>query len=105
MAAGIAGALLVFTGLWHVFEWLMGGRNKDTLRLIPFGLAYTVLGYLIVTVWGGQIVLWVALALTCIGITGAFMIRKTADIRAWVLWAFMIIDAVIILALLGALLG
>ena len=35
---GSGGALLVFTGFRHALEWLMGGRNKDTLRLIPFGI-------------------------------------------------------------------
>lgn len=105
MAPGIAGSLLVFTGLWHALEWLMGGRNRDTMRLIPFGLAYLVLGYLIVTVQGGQTVHWVALALTCIGVTGAFLTRKAAQVRAWVTWAFIAIDVVIIAALLMSLLG
>lgn len=102
MALGIAGSLLVFTGLWHAFEWLMGGRNKDTLRLIPFGIAYAVLGYLIVNFIGGQVVHWIALLLTCIGITGAFMTKDTAEVRKWVTWAFIAMDVVIIIALLIA---
>lgn len=105
MALGLAGALLVFTGFWHAFEWLMGGRNKDTLRLIPFGLAYVVLGSLIVTLSGGGGVLWVALLLTCIGLAGAFMTRKSAELRSWVTWAFIGIDVVIVVALLVALWG
>lgn len=99
MATGLAGSLLVFTGVWHAFEWLMGGRNKDTLRLIPFGIAYVLLGYLIVTIWGGAAVLWIALVLTCIGMAGAFLTRKTAQIRPWVTWTFIMIDVVIVLAL------
>jgi len=105
MALGIAGGLLVFTGLWHAFEWMMGGRNKDTLRLIPFGLAYLTLGYLIVTGAAGMIVLLIALSLTCVGLVGALMTRRTAAVRPWVTWAFIMIDVVIILALLLSLLG
>ena len=58
---GSGGALLVFTGFRHALEWLLGGRNKDTLRLIPFGIVYLISGYLIVTFTGGKIVVIVAL--------------------------------------------
>ena len=30
MYAGIAGGLLVFTGIWHATEWMMDGRRRDT---------------------------------------------------------------------------
>ena len=93
---GLAGALLVFTGFWHALEWLMGGRNKDTLRLIPFGIIYIVLGYLIVTFTGGNTVAIVALVVTAIGLIGALVTRKTAQVRPWVTWVFVIIDIVII---------
>lgn len=93
---GLAGALLVFTGFWHALEWLMGGRNKDTLRLIPFGIIYIVLGYLIVTFTGGNTVAIVALVVTAIGLIGALVTRKTAMVRPWVTWVFVIIDIVII---------
>lgn len=96
---GLAGSLLVFTGFWHVLEWLMGGRNKDTLRLIPFGLIYIVLGYLIVTFSGGSTVVVVALIFTLIGITAAMVTRKTAQVRPWVMWVFILIDVVIIISL------
>ena len=93
---GLAGALLVFTGFWHALEWLMGGCNKDTLRLIPFGIIYIVLGYLIVTITGGNTVAIVALVVTAIGLIGALVTRKTAQVRPWVTWVFVIIDIVII---------
>ena len=96
---GLAGALLVFTGFWHALEWLMGGRNKDTLRLIPFGIIYIVLGYLIVTFTGGNTVAIVALVVTAIGLIGALVTRKTAMVRPWVTWVFVIIDVVIIASL------
>jgi len=96
---GLAGSLLVFTGFWHALEWLMGGRNKDTLRLIPFGLIYILLGYLIVTFTGGSVVAIIALVVTAIGLVSALVIRKTAQIRPWVVWAFIIIDVIIIAAL------
>jgi len=90
---------LVFTGVWHAFEWMMGGRNKDTLRLIPFGIIYIVLGYLIVTFKGGSIVHIIALVVTLIGIIGALLTRKSAQVRPWVTWVFIVIDVVIIGAL------
>jgi len=96
---GLAGSLLVFTGFWHALEWLMGGRNKDTLRLIPFGIIYIVLGYLIVTFTGGSIVAIIALVVTAIGLVGALVTRKTAQVRPWVTWVFIIIDVTIIGAL------
>ncbi len=102
---GLAGSLLVFTGLWHAFEWMMGGRNKDTVRLIPFGIIYVVLGFLIVTFRGGQTVLIVAAVVTLIGLVGAFLTRKTAQVRGWVTWVFIIIDVVILVGLVLALLG
>lgn len=100
MALGIAGGLLVFTGIWHAFEWMMGGRNKDTLRLIPFGLAYAVLGCLIVISTGGMLVVLIALGLTCLGLVGAFMTRKTAAVRLWVTLSFIALDVAIIIALI-----
>jgi len=99
----LAGPLLVFTGLWHAFEWLMGGRNKDTLLLIPFGIGYVVLGYLIVTFTGGPVILWIALAMTCIGLIAALVTRKKSLVRSWVTWVFIIVDVVIIAGLLIAL--
>ncbi len=102
---GLAGSLLVFTGFWHAFEWLMGGRNKDTLRLIPFGIVYAVLGFLIVTFSGGQTVLIVALVITVIGLLGAIVTRKTAQVRPSVTWVFIVIDLIIIAALGLALAG
>lgn len=102
---GLAGSLLVFTGLWRAFEWLMGGRNKDTLRLIPVGLIYLVLGVLIVTFYGGQTVLIIALIAVSIGLIGALWKRNSTQIRPWVTWFFVIIDAIIIIGLLQALLG
>lgn len=105
MSMGLAGALLVFTGLWHAFEWMMGGRNQDTLRLIPIGVIYAVLGYLIVTHTGEIAVPIFAAALTAIGAVSAFMMRKGMEVRPWVTWAFIVIDVAIIVAILSALLG
>ena len=102
---GLAGSLLVFTGVWHVLEWLMGGRNKDTLRLIPFGIVYVVLGYLIVTFRGGSIVHVIALLVTVAGLIGALVTRKTAQVRPWVTLVFIMIDIIIIIGLAVALIG
>jgi len=102
---GLAGSLLVFSGLWHAFEWMMGGRNKDTYRLIPFGIVYVVLGFLIVTFRGGQTVLIIALVITLIGLIGALVTRKSAQVRPWVTWCLIIIDVFIIIGLAMSLLG
>ena len=101
----LAGPLLVFTGFWHALEWLMGGRNRDTLRLIPMGILYAILGWLIVTFTGGTPVLIVALALTALGMTAALFGRHKLQIRPWVIWSFILIDAVIIVGLVLALTG
>lgn len=105
MMAGISGSLLVFTGLWHAFEWMMGGRNRDTAMLIPVGIVYAVLGYLIVTFRGGMPVLLVSLVLVSLGGIAAFTQRNTMQIRPWVTWAFILIDIVIVIGLVAALLG
>lgn len=102
---GLAGSLLVFTGLWHALEWLMAGRNRDTLRLIPVGLIYLLLGCLLVTFTGGVLVVWLALAVTTIGMVAAFTRRHSLEIRPWVIWTFILIDLAIIFGLISALLG
>lgn len=105
MYAGLAGGLLVFTGIWHATEWMMDGRRRDTWALVPFGLLYLVLGYLIVTLVGGTTVQAAALVLAAFGGTVAFVRRNQFEIRKWVTWAFIIIDVIIVVALLMAILG
>lgn len=105
MATGLAGALLVFTGIWHAFEWAMGGRNRDTARLVPVGVIHTLLGCFIVTGTFMPWAAWIALVLTTLGMIAAFSMRHTAMVRKWVTWAFIIIDVVIVLALIAGLLG
>ncbi len=102
---GLAGSLLVFTGIWHALEWLMGGRNKDTLRLIPFGIIYVVLGYLIVTFSGGSVVPAVALVITVIGLVAALAMRKNSKVRHWVMLVFIVIDVLIVASLALALIS
>lgn len=97
---GLAGSLLVFTGFWHAFEWMMGGRNKDTLALIPFGIVYIVLGYLIVTFTGGIAVPIIALAIVIAGLSLGFMTRRETKVRPWVMWVFIALDVLIVLGLL-----
>ena len=105
MATGIAGALLVFTGIWHATEWMMDGGRRDTWRLVPVGIVYAALGYLLVTGAGGIVVPIVALVLAALGGTVAFTQRNQFAVRKWVTWTFIIIDVIIVGALALALLG
>ena len=102
---GLAGSLLVFTGFWHAFEWMMGGRNRDTLALIPFGIAYIVLGYLIVTFTGGIAVPIIALVIVIAGLSLGFMTRRESEVRPWVMWIFIGVDILIIFGLVIGLLS
>lgn len=105
MYAGIAGGLLVFTGIWHATEWMMDGRRRDTWALVPFGLIYVVLGYLLVTATGGALVQILALAAVALGGGIAFLRRDQFEIRKWVTWAFITVDVIIVLTLLAVLLS
>lgn len=105
MFAGIAGGLLVFTGFWHATEWMMDGRRRDTWRLVPVGVVYMVLGALIVMSIGGWVIQVAALLLAGAGGAVAFMRRDNFAIRKWVIWAFVLIDVLVVLALAAALLG
>ncbi|MCF2870787.1 hypothetical protein L0664_06885 [Octadecabacter sp. G9-8] len=102
---GLAGSLLVFTGFWHACEWIMGGRNRDTLALIPFGIVYIVLGYLIVTFTGGIAVPILALVIVLVGLSLGIMTRRVTAVRKWVLWIFIGLDILIALGLLIGLLN
>lgn len=102
---GAAGSLLVFTGIWHAFEWAMHGRNRDTARLVPVGIVYALMGWFIVTGQFMPWVAWAALALTSLGILAAISMRRTAQFPKWVIWSFIGIDALIILGLAAGLLG
>ena len=104
MYAGIAGGLLVFTGVWHATEWLMDGRRRDTLLLVPAGLIYLVLGYLLVTVSGGATTMIAAILLPALGGLYAFMNLGKTDVRPWVTRAFILLDVIIVLVLILAML-
>jgi len=97
---GLAAALLVFTGIWHLTEWLMDRGSKDARRLIPFGAGYLLLGVLIALGFGGPVVGGIAFLAVAGGMVLAFLRRKELDVRRWVMWAFIVLDAVIALAIL-----
>ena len=100
MSIGIAGALLVFTGGWHATEWMMDGRRRDTLVLVPIGLIYLLFGWRLVTSTGGTAVAIAAMISVAVGGSLAFFRRKQLSIRSWVVWAFIVIDVAIFAALL-----
>ena len=105
MYAGIAGALLVFTGIWHATEWMMDGRRRDTWRLVPVGFVYFVLGCLVVAGTGGMITQIVALLAAAAGGTVAFMNRDLFELRKWVIWTFIVIDIAVVVCLALAVLS
>lgn len=100
---GLAGSLLIFTGIWHGFEWAMHGRNRDTARLIPVGIVYIALGWCIIAQQFLPTAAWIALVLTTLGMCAAVVIRNTADIPKWVTYTFIVIDIVIVVSLSRAL--
>lgn len=104
MFAGIAGGLLVFTGLWHATEWMMDGRRRDTWALVPVGILYLILGALIALGIGGMATQIIAAGCVAVGGGMAFVRRAQLDIRRWVIWAFIVIDVAIVMAVLGAVL-
>lgn len=100
MELGIAAGILVFSGVWHLTEWMMAGRNRDTLRLIPFGILYTLLGVGLALFWAPDWLPWVALAAVIIGL-GALMTNwGRLMLRGWVKVAYAVIDLAVIAALL-----
>ena len=105
MGAGIAGGLLAFTGVWHATEWMMDGRRRDTWRLVPVGILYFILGWMIVMGVGGMITQLIALVLTGVFAFVAYSQRNTFEVRKWVTWTFIIVDVIIVLGLISALLG
>ncbi len=98
----LAAALLVFTGFWHMTEFLMDRVSKDTRRLIPAGAVYLLLGILIALGIATSIIGVVALIAVLAGGITAFRKRKAMDIRRWVIWSFIVIDAIIALAIVNA---
>lgn len=100
MMTGIGGALLVFNGLWHMTEFMMHGRNKDTMRLIVPGLIYLVLGILIVGFIGGVWPQYIAIILTALGMSVAINNIGVFGMPKWVTSAYILIDAVIIITLI-----
>ncbi|SMX26085.1 hypothetical protein TRP8649_00158 [Pelagimonas phthalicica] len=105
MYTGIAGGLLVFTGIWHATEWMMDGRRRDTWALVPVGLVYLALGYMVATSIGGAATQIIALIAVTAGGTIAFKRRDQFEIRKWVTWSFILIDMLIALSLILGLLG
>lgn len=105
MYAGIAGGLLVFTGVWHASEWMMDGRRRDTWRLVPVGLIYLVLGWMIALGAGGMATQIIALLLALLFGFLAFTRRSQLDLRRWVIWSLITCDALIAACLLIALIG
>lgn len=105
MFSAIAAGLLVFTGVWHLTEWLMGGRNRETVMLIPAGAVFLALGCLVAAGIGGVVVTALAILASAGGAILAFSRRNTSQVRKWVTWAYVIIDVLIVVLLAASMLG
>ncbi|MBO6724281.1 MAG: hypothetical protein JJ911_01290 [Rhizobiaceae bacterium] len=103
MLMGTAAGLFVLAGLWRSFEWIVHGRNSDSMRLIPGGVIYLILGLLIAFGLGGTIVGWAALVVAIASLVGSFLTRNRSQVRRWVMWALVLIDLAIVSSLIGAL--
>ena len=103
MLMGAATGLLVFAGFWRTFEWIVHGRNQGSVRLIPGGLIYLILGVLIALGTGGTITAWVALVVALASLIVSFVMRNRSQVRRWVMWLLIIIDAAIVSGLFTAL--
>lgn len=103
MLMGAAVGLLVFAGLWRTFEWIVHGRTPGSTRLIPGGLIYLILGVLIALGTGGTITAWVALVVALASLIASFVTRNRSQVRHWVMWLLIIIDAAIVSSLFTAL--
>lgn len=97
----LAVALLVFTGVWHLTEFLMDRESSDARKLIPFGMLYTGLGIVIALGIGGWMVGATAALAVLTGMVLAILNRKTLDVRRWVIWAYVIIDVAIVVSIIA----
>ena len=92
--AAMTGAdLLLVTGILHVAAFAIHEANPDTMRLIPFGVVYCVLGALIR--FGHQAARTWSLIVVAIGLCGA-LITFGGDIPTWLQISFIVIDLAIL---------
>ena len=105
MVAGLAAALLIFSGFWQMTEWLMGGRNRHTLWLIVTGVIYIALGVWLIATIGGVVAGGVSTLIVLAGGSLRLLWYRSLHIRHWVLVGIIGLDVIVLLALVGAFLG
>ncbi|MCY6383256.1 hypothetical protein [Hoeflea prorocentri] len=90
----LAGQLLVVSGLLHFLAWTIDGWSDETVRHIPFGAAYIVLGAALI--YRIRWIRYLAFIITLIGALSAYMTAGPFSASAWLTWLFIAFDLVIL---------
>ncbi len=96
---GLAGQLLIATGILHCLAWIVSGWSDDTMRLIPVGLVYAALGAALY--FRIPKIRYLAFLVTLIGVLVAYITMNGAQLAIWLSWLFIVIDLTV-LAILAA---
>lgn len=93
----IGGGFLVVAGGLHMAGVLIYGWNPDMEMLIPIGAVYLALG--VFAAWGKHWAQWVGAIVSGLGLIAAVQIAPVADIPAYLMRAYIILDMVVIACL------
>jgi hypothetical protein len=93
----IGGGLLVVAGFLHMAGVLIYGWNPDMEMLIPIGAVYISLGAF--AAWGKKWAQWLGAIVSGLGLIAAVQIAPIADIPAYLMRAYIILDIAVIACL------
>jgi len=96
---GLAGVLLVLSGILHCLNWLVAGWNPDSLKLVVFGLLYLLLGVLLRA--GVSWARYIAILSVTGGGTGAAVMLRIFAVPEWLTGILIVLDIAIFLLLLA----
>ena len=85
--------MMYLSGLAHLIAPLVSGTTSGALGLVPVGVLWIVLGWILVS-RGWRWLAWVAFFLALAGAIAALGIATGgADVAAWLAWAVVAFDA------------
>jgi hypothetical protein len=96
-ALKLCGRLLIVSGVLHLIAWIIGALGGDSARMLPFGIAYLLVGAGLF--YRLPVVRYLALIVTLVGVLGAYITLGGAGVVAWLSGLFITIDLVVILLL------